>query len=68
MAAWTCREGEVLSWGINDYGQLGTGSTVYETEPAAVVGLENVRVADIAAGGWHSAALSADGGSNLLCS
>eukprot|EP00884_Botryococcus_braunii_P004691 jgi/Botrbrau1/14222/Bobra.0254s0011.1 len=54
-------EGEVLSWGINDYGQLGTGSTVYETEPATVFGLENVRVADIAAGGWHSAALSANG-------
>ena len=60
----TClsRAGEVLAWGINDFGQLGNGSTFYETSPTKVVGLEGVRIADIAAGGWHSLALTTEGG------
>ena len=59
----TCRrDGEVRAWGINDYGQLGNGSTTYETKPCAVVGLEDVHVADVAAGGWHSLAISRQGG------
>ncbi|CAL5222769.1 g5181 [Coccomyxa viridis] len=53
--------GEVLAWGINDFGQLGNGSTFYETSPTKVVGLESVRIADIAAGGWHSLALTTEG-------
>ncbi|CAL8461917.1 g1448 [Coccomyxa elongata] len=53
--------GEVLAWGINDFGQLGNGSTFYETSPTKVVGLEDVRVADIVAGGWHSLALTTEG-------
>ena len=57
-----CRAGEVLAWGINDFGQLGNGSTFYETSPTKVVGLESVRIADIAAGGWHSLALTTEGG------
>jgi len=57
-----CRAGEVLAWGINDFGQLGNGSTFYETSPTKVVGLEDVRIADIAAGGWHSLALTTEGG------
>jgi alpha-tubulin suppressor-like RCC1 family protein len=52
----------VLAWGINDFGQLGNGSTFYETSPTKVVGLESVRIADIAAGGWHSLALTTEGG------
>ena len=31
-----CRQGEVLAWGINDFGQLGNGSTFYETSPTQV--------------------------------
>lgn len=50
------------AWGINDFGQLGTGSTTYETQPAKVVGLPEGGAADIAAGGWHSLALSSEGG------
>ncbi|KAK9908666.1 hypothetical protein WJX75_001202 [Coccomyxa subellipsoidea] len=53
--------GEVLAWGINDFGQLGNGSTFYETSPTPVLGLEEVRVADIVAGGWHSLALTTEG-------
>jgi hypothetical protein len=52
----------VLAWGINDFGQLGSGSTFYETSPTKVVGLEDVRIADIVAGGWHSLALTTEGG------
>ncbi|KAK9811056.1 hypothetical protein WJX73_009758 [Symbiochloris irregularis] len=55
------RQGEVLSWGINDYGQLGNGTTTYVTTPERVMGLEDVVIADIAAGGWHSLALSDTG-------
>lgn len=62
MCACMSRAGEVLAWGINDFGQLGNGSTFYETSPTKVVGLESVRIADIAAGGWHSLALTTDGG------
>ena len=56
----------MLSWGINDYGQLGNGSTTYETKPCEVCGLEEVDVADIAAGGWHSMAISHTGGESAL--
>lgn len=52
----------MLAWGINDFGQLGSGSTFYETQPKQVVGLEDVRIADINAGGWHSLALTTEGG------
>lgn len=57
-----CRDGHVLAWGINDFGQLGNGSTDYEVTPTPVLGLDEVQVADIAAGGWHSLALTAAGG------
>jgi hypothetical protein len=33
---------------------------------AQVVGLEDVRTADINAGGWHSLALTTEGGAALL--
>lgn len=52
----------MLAWGTNDYGQLGNGSTCYSTVPSPVADLEGVAVADIAAGGWHSLAVTADGG------
>ena len=61
-----CRGGEVLAWGINDYGQLGNGTTFYETRPSRVVGLESVAVSDIAAGGWHSLAITTEGGRESL--
>jgi alpha-tubulin suppressor-like RCC1 family protein len=51
----------VLAWGTNDFGQLGTGDTAYTPQPRQVAGLDAVCVADIAAEGWHSLALSAEG-------
>ncbi|KAI8473148.1 MAG: regulator of chromosome condensation 1/beta-lactamase-inhibitor protein II [Monoraphidium minutum] len=53
--------GEVFSWGTNDYGQLGNGSTCYSTVPEKVVDLDGIPVADVAAGGWHSLALTSGG-------
>lgn len=54
--------GQVWSWGINDFGQLGNGTTSYATAPQRITeGLEGVHIADIAAGGWHSLAISAEG-------
>lgn len=59
-----CRE--VFSWGINDFGMLGNGTTSYATEPERVEGLEGVVIADVAAGGWHSMAISTEGGEALV--
>ena len=54
--------GEVYTWGINDYGQLGNGTTSYATVPKKITeGLEGVKISDIAAGGWHSVAISDEG-------
>lgn len=53
--------GEVWAWGNNEYGQLGTGDTQPRALPVAVKGLDGLVLVDIAAGGWHSMALTADG-------
>lgn len=55
-------QGQCLTWGINDFGQLGNGTTNYATVPEPVVGLEGTRVTAIAAGGWHSLAIASTGG------
>lgn len=57
-----CRGGQVVAWGINDFGQLGNGTTSYATSPGQVVGLEGIAVSDIAAAGWHSLAITRPGG------
>eukprot|EP00889_Picochlorum_renovo_P001271 jgi/Picre1/28301/NNA_003707.t1 len=54
--------GEMYSWGINDYGQLGNGTTSNMTVPTLIQeGFFGVKVSDIAAGGWHSLAITEDG-------
>ena len=58
----------MVAWGINDFGQLGNGSTVYATSPGQVVGLEDIAVSDIAAAGWHSLAITTSGGTSKHCS
>ncbi|KAL6520094.1 hypothetical protein OROHE_017237 [Orobanche hederae] len=54
-------DGTVVAWGNNEYGQLGTGDTQPRSQPIAVQGLSDLNLVDIAAGGWHSTALTDDG-------
>ncbi|XP_077236144.1 ultraviolet-B receptor UVR8-like [Tasmannia lanceolata] len=54
-------EGKLRAWGNNEYGQLGTGDTQPRSQPIHVQGLSDLTLVDIAAGGWHSTALTGDG-------
>ncbi|KAK1313258.1 hypothetical protein QJS10_CPA06g02201 [Acorus calamus] len=54
-------DGMLWAWGNNEYGQLGTGDTQPRSHPDPVQGLSGLTLADIAAGGWHSTALTDDG-------
>jgi len=56
--------GQVWCWGQNDRGQLGDGTTTPRKAPVAVIGLET-GVAAIAAGWYHTCALTQGGG--VLC-
>lgn len=53
------QDGTVWSWGDNNYGQLGDGTTTNRNHPVMVEGIEDV--IDIAAGESQSFALRSDG-------
>src|ERR1700693_3367686 len=53
--------GQVLSWGYNNYGQLGDGSTIDRSTPVHVSLPYGVTVAAIAGGSYHSVALTSTG-------
>lgn len=52
-------DGTVWTWGNNQYGQLGDGTTIRRRTPVQVAGLSGV--AAIAAGHGHTVALKSDG-------
>jgi len=52
-------KGKVWTWGINQGGQLGDGTTIPKPYRVEVVGLENIQ--KISAGGMHSVALDGQG-------
>ena len=53
-------DGTVKTWGNNEYGQLGNGTTTNSNTPVIVTGLEGAATT-VAAGRWHNAALMSDG-------
>jgi len=50
--------GQVYSWGGGTRGQLGHGTLASEETPRLIMALDGMRIVKIAAGGWHSAAIS----------
>eukprot|EP00941_MAST-03F_sp_MAST-3F-sp1_P003873 g3873.t1 len=54
-------KGAVYTWGFDDDGRLGHGSTGHQLLPKQVSTLEAEEIVMIACGCWHSAALTADG-------
>ncbi|KAF5288642.1 hypothetical protein FQA39_LY15337 [Lamprigera yunnana] len=53
--------GKVYTFGCGSRGQLGHGNLEDEYEPKVVEALEGIKIKKIAAGGWHSCAISAEG-------
>ncbi|NXD12838.1 HERC5 ligase, partial [Nothocercus nigrocapillus] len=54
--------GELFAWGRNTHGQLGVGSQLSSTrDPQLVEGLKGIALAQVAAGGAHSLAVSVSG-------
>uniref|UniRef100_A0A3P8VBT7 RCC1-like domain-containing protein n=1 Tax=Cynoglossus semilaevis TaxID=244447 RepID=A0A3P8VBT7_CYNSE len=53
--------GELYSWGLGEYGRLGHGDNTTQLRPKLVPSLRGVEVVDIAAGGAHSACVTASG-------
>lgn len=54
-------DGNVYSWGLNSYGQLGDGSTTNSTTPVRVSLPSGVKATAVSAGYLMSAALGSDG-------
>jgi alpha-tubulin suppressor-like RCC1 family protein len=52
----------VFSWGANNYGQLGAGSTQQHIDtPQALISIRGIPIAQIITGGNHSFILSMSG-------
>ncbi|XP_025094189.1 RCC1 domain-containing protein 1-like [Pomacea canaliculata] len=55
------QHGGIFTFGCGSRGQLGHGALESESQPRMVEDLEGMRCVCVAAGGWHSAAISIDG-------
>jgi alpha-tubulin suppressor-like RCC1 family protein len=53
--------GQVLAWGLNNYGQLGNGTTTNSSTPFPVSVPAGTTITAIAGGGQHSLALTSSG-------
>lgn len=53
--------GRVWTWGRNDHGQLGDGTTITRAIPVQVSALSNTSISTISAGGSHTVALDSNG-------
>lgn len=49
-----CASGKAYAWGWGAFGQLGGGSFASARTPQAVAVPQGAKVADVAAGWWHS--------------
>jgi alpha-tubulin suppressor-like RCC1 family protein len=58
--------GSLLSWGVNDYGQLGTGTRVSNASPASVSGLDAASITSLFSGSTASHVCSR-GTTDLSC-
>ncbi|MDB6118964.1 MAG: hypothetical protein JWO08_2745, partial [Verrucomicrobiaceae bacterium] len=59
-----CSDGTLLSWGYNEYGQIGIGSRGFTSVPVAVIAsgaLSGKTVTGLSGGAAHSLALCSDG-------
>jgi alpha-tubulin suppressor-like RCC1 family protein len=60
----TLGDGSVRCWGINDYSELGDGTTTPATVPVTVSGLTGTTAVGVVAGYRHSCALFSDNSAN----
>jgi len=54
-------KGEVYGWGLNSFGQLGLGHDKNVDSPQLIPALTKLDIVEMAAGSFHSLALSRDG-------
>ncbi|XP_060116333.1 LOW QUALITY PROTEIN: RCC1 domain-containing protein 1 [Heteronotia binoei] len=61
LAAAAPDAGHLFAWGAGRHGQLGHGDLASAAEPRLVEALQGVPLGQVAAGGWHSAAVGEAG-------
>ena len=56
------KNGDVYTWGENNYGQLGHGDQIFREIPTKVVSLNGLIIIKVVCGAYHTAALTDKGG------